>query len=247
LSRFESEAAKKAFLLAFAQRLYLKNENPLHLFLEEATTTSRRSRCATRRRLLRAWENIVRRGRARGLGMTIITQRSAAVAKMVLTQVETLFAMRTTGPQDIAAIEAWIQYHQGDRKILSTLAGLADGEAWVWSPHFLNTLSRHQIRRRETFDSGATPKNIRAADTRHRRPSQTSTSQRCRNAWRRRIEKAKADDPRELRKELRARQAGALDGDWRAAITRQPENDREAGPDGRRSGAAVTVIARSMR
>jgi hypothetical protein len=41
---------------------------------------------------------------------------------MVLTQVETLFAMRTTGPQDIAAIEAWIKYHQVGQDVLSTLA-----------------------------------------------------------------------------------------------------------------------------
>ncbi|MEO8679231.1 MAG: DUF87 domain-containing protein [Vicinamibacterales bacterium] len=36
LSRADSETAKKQFLLAFATRLYQKNENPLHLFLEEA-------------------------------------------------------------------------------------------------------------------------------------------------------------------------------------------------------------------
>jgi hypothetical protein len=77
LSRFESEADKKAFLLAFAQRLYLKNENPLHLFLEEADDYIPQKPMRDEAQLLRAWENIVRRGRARGLGMTLITQRSA--------------------------------------------------------------------------------------------------------------------------------------------------------------------------
>ncbi len=48
LSSFESEGAKKKFLLDFARRLYLKNEEPLHLFLERATTSSRSARCATR-------------------------------------------------------------------------------------------------------------------------------------------------------------------------------------------------------
>ena len=202
LSRFESEAAKKAFLLAFAQRLYLKNENPLHLFLEEADDYIPQKPMRDEAQLLRAWENIVRRGRARGLGMTLITQRSAAVAKMVLTQVETLFAMRTTGPQDIAAIEAWVKYHQVGKDLLSTLASLEDGEAWVWSPHYLKTMSRHQIRRRETFDSGATPKNVHAKDT---RPPATladidlASLQERMSAT---IEKAKADNPRELRKQL---------------------------------------------
>lgn len=202
LSRFESESAKKAFLLAFAQRLYAKNENPLHLFLEEADDYIPQKPMRDEAQLLRAWENIVRRGRARGLGMTLITQRSAAVAKMVLTQVETLFAMRTTGPQDIAAIEAWVKYHQVGKDVLSTLASLEDGEAWVWSPHYLKTMSRHQIRRRSTFDSGATPKNVHAKDT---RPPATLADIDLASLQERMaatIEKAKADDPRELRKQV---------------------------------------------
>ncbi|HMJ10536.1 MAG TPA: hypothetical protein VK524_03970, partial [Polyangiaceae bacterium] len=110
ISTFESEAAKREFLLAFAQRLYHRNEEPLHLFLEEADDYIPQSFRAEEAHLLRAWENIVRRGRARGLGMTLITQRSAAVNKNVLTQVQTLIAMRTTGPQDRKAIEDWLKY-----------------------------------------------------------------------------------------------------------------------------------------
>lgn len=223
LSRFDTESDKKAFLLAFARRLYVKNENPLHLFLEEADDYIPQKPMRDEAQLLRAWENIVRRGRARGLGMTLITQRSAAVNKMVLTQVETLFAMRTTGPQDIAAIEAWVKYHQAGAEVLSTLASLEDGEAWVWSPHFLRTMTRHQIRRRRTFDSGATPANVRATD---RRPPATladidlSALQERMAAT---IEKAKAEDPRELRHEIDRlrRQLAATDRERRLASERQ--------------------------
>ncbi len=102
--------------------------------------------------LLRAWENIVRRGRNRGLGITLITQRSASLSKMVLTQVQTLIAMRTTGPQDISAIREWVKYHQQSEEILASLASLKDGEAWVWSPQFLSKTVRVHFRRRETFD-----------------------------------------------------------------------------------------------
>ncbi len=202
LSRFDSEADKKHFLLAFARRLYQRNENPLHLFLEEADDYIPQSPMGDEKLLLRAWENIVRRGRARGLGMTLITQRSAAIAKMVLTQVETLFAMRTTGPQDIAAIEAWIKYHQVGKDVLSSLASLEDGEAWVWSPHYLKTMSRHQIRRRQTFDSGATPKNVRAKDARPPATLADIDLTALQERMAATIEKAKADDPKELRKEL---------------------------------------------
>ncbi len=121
LSTFDSEADKKAFLLAFARRLYQKNEDPLHLFLEEADDYIPQKPMRDEAQLLRAWENIVRRGRARGLGMTLITQRSAAINKMVLTQVETLIALRTTSPQDRKAIEAWVQYNAASQEIIESL------------------------------------------------------------------------------------------------------------------------------
>jgi len=168
--------------------------------------------------LLRAWENIVRRGRARGLGMTLITQRSAAVAKMVLTQVETLFAMRTTGPQDIAAIEAWVKYHQVGKGVLSTLASLDDGEAWVWSPHYLKTMARHQMRRRSTFDSGATPKNVRAKDTRPPATLADIDLAALQERMAATIEKAKADDPKELRRQLAEQAKRILELERQAAV-----------------------------
>lgn len=158
LTEFDSEGAKKQFLLDFARRLYQKNDAPLHLFLEEADDYIPQRPMRDEAQLLRAWENIVRRGRARGLGMTMITQRSASINKNVLTQVQTLIAMRTTGPQDRKAIEEWVKYNDQSQDILSTLSSLADGEAWIWSPQFLKITERVQFRRRRTFDSGSTPK-----------------------------------------------------------------------------------------
>lgn len=154
--------------------------------------------------LLRAWENIVRRGRARGLGVTLITQRSAAINKAVLTQVETLFVLRTTGPQDIAAIEAWVQYHQVDKSLLRSLAGLENGEAWVWSPHYLKRFDRVRIRRRRTFDTGATPKNLKGTDARPVATLADVDLTALRTKLASAIEQAKADDPRELRKRIHA-------------------------------------------
>lgn len=216
LSGFDSEAAKKEFLLHFARRLYTKNRDPLHLFLEESDDYIPQRPMRDETYLLRAWENIVRRGRARGLGMTMITQRSAAINKTVLTQVGTLFAMRTTSPQDRKAIEEWVKYHGERQDILESLSSMKAGEAWVWSPYFLGTVKRIQVRRRETFDSGATPKNLKASSERphatladidlgaiHKRMSET-------------IERAKAEDPRELQKEIRR---------LKAELAKQPEID----------------------
>jgi hypothetical protein len=115
--------------------------------------------------LLRAFENLVRRGRARGIGITLVTQRSAVLNKNVLTQVGTLIAMRTTSPQDQKAVGAWVQYHGQAREILESLASLQDGEAWVWSPDFLRQTKRVQFRLRSTFDSGATPRQLKQLKT----------------------------------------------------------------------------------
>ena len=195
-----SEGDKIRFLTDFAERLYRKNEDPLHLFLEEADDYVPQRPFREQARCLRAWENIVRRGRARGLGITMISQRSAAINKNVLTQIETLIVLRTTSPQDRKAIEGWVTYHGQSRELLESLPGLENGEAWVWSPHWLGKLVRVQIRRRETFDSAATPKNVRG-----KRPPATLADVDL-GAVRKRmaetIEKAKAEDPRELRKQI---------------------------------------------
>jgi hypothetical protein len=158
ISGFESENAKKKFLLDFARRLYLKNTQPLHLFLEEADDYIPQRPMRDEAQLLRAWENIVRRGRSRGLGCTLITQRSAAINKNVLTQIETLIVMRTTSPQDRVAISEWVKYHDQSQELLMGLSSLPTGVAWVWSPQWLGSMQQHQVRRRESFDSSATPK-----------------------------------------------------------------------------------------
>lgn len=199
LSDFDSEAAKKAFLLDFAVRLYRRNTAPLHLFLEEADDYIPQKPMRDEAHLLRAWENIVRRGRQRGLGITMITQRSACINKNVLTQVETLIAMRITSPQDRKAIAAWVEYHGQSEAILESLAGLKDGEAWVWSPHWLGKVTRVQVARSETFDSGATPRGAAHAvpatladiDLAGLREKMAAT-----------IDAAKANDPKELKREL---------------------------------------------
>lgn len=195
-----SEGDKIRFLIDFAERLYRKNTEPLHLFLEEADDFIPQRPFREQARLLGAWENIVRRGRARGLGMTMITQRSAAINKNVLTQVETLIVLRTTSPQDRAAIEAWCKYQGGGAEMLATLPSLDTGEAWVWSPSWLKTFRRVRIRRRWTFDSGATPKTTRGA-----KPTATLADVdlgAIKLAMADTIERSKAEDPKAMRAEI---------------------------------------------
>jgi len=149
------------FMTGFAERLYRKNRLPLHLVLDEADQFVPQVPEAGQQPLLWAMNRIVRLGRARGLGVTLISQRPAVLAKNVLTQAEVLIALRLTSPQDRKAVEAWVSAHDAPdlrQEMLASLASLPVGTCWLWSPGWLDWLVRAQIRRRETFDSSATPK-----------------------------------------------------------------------------------------
>lgn len=149
------------FMTAFAERLYRVNRLPLHLVLDEADQFTPQVPEAGQQPLLWAMNRIVRLGRARGLGVTLISQRPAVLAKNVLTQTEVLITLRLTSPQDRKAVEAWVSAHgDGERRqeMLASLPSLPVGTAWLWSPGWLDLLQKVQVRRRETFDSSATPK-----------------------------------------------------------------------------------------
>jgi len=161
VSALESEAAKRQFLAAFADRLFRQKgrpgkDAPLHLFLEEADDYAPQRAGRDVAKCLGAFQRIVKQGRARGLGATMITQRSAVLNKDLLTQIETLIVLRTTSPQDRKAIGEWVSTHGQAKELLDSLTELRDGEAWVWSA-WLNLVKRIQFRRRSTYDSGATP------------------------------------------------------------------------------------------
>ena len=106
---------------------------------------------------LRIWCGAV----ARGIGVTLITQRPAVLNKDVLTQAEVLIALRMTGPRDVAAIDEWVRLHADEdeaKTLKESLPALPVGTAWVWSPGWLGVLQQIHVRKRETFDSSATPK-----------------------------------------------------------------------------------------
>ena len=149
------------FMTAFAERLYRRNRLPLHLVLDEADQFVPQVPEAGQQPLLWAMNRIVRLGRARGLGVTLISQRPAVLAKNVLTQAEVLIALRLTSTQDRKAVEAWVSAHDAPdlrQEMLASLASLPVGTEWVWSPGWLDVLVKARVRRRETFDSSATPK-----------------------------------------------------------------------------------------
>ena len=144
---------------------------------------------------------LVRRGRASGIGVTMISQRPAVIHKDILSQAEVLICHQTISPQDRKALDAWVEAHDahGQRKtFMETIATLARGEAWIWSPGWLDLFTRAKIRDRKTFDSSATPTEIAAASPALAPVDLSALEARMAQT----IDRAKADDPKELKKRI---------------------------------------------
>lgn len=156
-----SKSAMRRFMADFLERLYHRNREPLHVIVDEADLMAPQRLPAEGLRLFGAMDDIQRRGRARGIGTTLITQRPAVLNKDLLSQAEVLIAMRLTGARDVAAIDEWVRLNADEdeaKAVKASLASLAVGTAWVWSPSLLGILQKVPVRQRRTFDSSATPK-----------------------------------------------------------------------------------------
>lgn len=98
----------------------------------------------------------------RGLGLTFLcgSQRPQSVHNGVLTQCETLFAMRLTHDADCKAVETWLKRTRDKslrEEIMMSVPEMGKGEAYVWSPEAKFGPTRIQFPMFETFDSFAPP------------------------------------------------------------------------------------------
>jgi uncharacterized protein len=218
LSALGSHAAEREFAHGFFERLYRRNRELVHVFVDEADLFAPQSPQPGDRPLLGVMENIVRRGRIKGIGVTLITQRAAVLNKDVLTQVDVLALLRVTGPQDRAAIEKWVAGHgdaERQRQVLDSLAGLQNGESWWWAPE-IDLFARAQVRAARTFDSSPTPRR----GQRRREPRSfadldvSAISAKLAET----VERQKADDPKALRATIRR-----LERELSNAQRREPE------------------------
>lgn len=149
------------FLAVFLETMFRLNREPLHIVADEADYYAPQQPHGEQARVLGAMEDIVRRGRIRGIGCTMVTQRPQVLAKNVLTQADMLVALGMNHPRDIGAIEEWVQVHGDTDKaslMIASLPSLPIGTAWFWAPALDDTFEIVEIRARKTFDSSATPK-----------------------------------------------------------------------------------------
>lgn len=157
LSSF-STAGMRRFMTAFAESLFRHNRQPLTLFVDEADQLAPQRVAAEQAHLLHHMESLIRQGRQRGIFMWMLTQRPAVINKNLLSQAETLIAMKMTTVHDRQAIRDWMEAHDPEqaKHVMETLAKLNVGEAWAWVPG-ADFLERVQFPLFETFDSGRTP------------------------------------------------------------------------------------------
>lgn len=154
---------RRQFVLGFLETLYhrMKGTKALFLVVDECDLFVPQRVMGDMAQLVGAMEDIVRRGRIKGIGTALISQRPASINKEVLTQISVLVAHRIVGPQDRKALEAWIEVH-GDKEkrddFLSSLHTQGKGNAWVWSPEWLDMFARIAFDKPKTFDSSATPR-----------------------------------------------------------------------------------------
>jgi hypothetical protein len=199
------------FMAIFLETLYrLKAKEqfrtPMMLIIDEADAVAPQRPQKGEERMLGACEDIVRRGGQRGIGCLMATQRAAVLNKNVLTQIQILIALRTIAPQDLAALNDWIDVHgtpEQRRELMDSLPSLPVGTAWVWSPGWPDDegiFQRVQVARRETFDSSATPKpgETRVEPRTLADVDLTALSAELASV----VDKAKADDPKELRQRI---------------------------------------------
>lgn len=128
--------------------------------------------------------------------------------------------MRTPSPQDRKAILDWVEHHEAGAGAVAELPALASGEAWVFSPQWLDILTKIKFRRRRTFDSGATPK----VGGQPRPPATLAEVDlaEIQQAMADTIERAEADDPAVLRRQIRQLQ-NQLTQQRSSPASQQPE------------------------
>jgi hypothetical protein len=148
----------------FAEELYHCNREALHVFVDEVDlfAPQRLNKASKHQgRCLVALDNLTRRGRLRGIGDTLISQRPAIVNKNLLSQVGTMFFLQMMAPQDLEAVESWLHDNiRGEAKhaCRADLPILGRGVAYFLRGGDASIFRKFKVKTKATFDSSSTPK-----------------------------------------------------------------------------------------
>jgi hypothetical protein len=203
---------KIRFCSAYARRLFQRQgdligghrREPLFQILDEAARYAPQNIPAGNPDLsmcVSAWQQFVEEGRNVGLGVALLTQRSARLNKDVAELCDAMVAFRTIGPNSLRAILDWLGEHvekARHKEISDQVRKLPKGSALIVSPGWLEIEAVVPIRMRKTFDSSATPKPGEKART-AKGPGAMPDLDKIRERMAANVERAKAEDPKALR------------------------------------------------
>jgi hypothetical protein len=186
-----------------------KRREPICVVMDEAArfipqTIFKAERENPEAECLSVWSAIAEEGRNFGIGVVFLTQRSARLNKSVAELADVMVAFRTIGPNSVGAIVDWLGEHKLKKEIapfVESLRSLPKGDALFISPGWLEFEGLVHVRLRETFDSSATPKpgeRARKVTGKAAKPDLGKYAERMRET----IERAKENDPSELKKQL---------------------------------------------
>ncbi len=202
VSQFESDAAKARFARDFAERFFFRKKaspSAVHLFLEECQEFLPQNPSRDEPQMLHAFTRLYKLGRNFGVGGSLISQRPQEVNKKALNMTECLFAFQMTGPHERKTVESWIEDKGLDIDIVGDLPKLQVGHAHVWSPAWLEISKTVAIASKRTFNASSTPEVGKRAQARELAPIDL---EQIRKQMSDTIERAKADDPKELRRRI---------------------------------------------
>lgn len=174
-----SEESKSVYrqVQDFADTLYRLNDTPRHIIIEEAPELVPQRLRPDMTNVFEAVERLVSRGRNKGLGVTLVSQRAATISKDVLTQLDTLIVFGLTSPQDRKALKEWVEVKaevKDLQKFEQGLASLKRQEAWIWSPEAFNRFEAFHVRIMETFHPDKT--HLRRTGLLNTKPVETDVS-----------------------------------------------------------------------
>src|SRR6185503_8220994 len=200
-----SKGRQIVFIGAFLERLYHINREPLLLLMDEAQRYApQKPMSPDATKTLGATEDVVKLGRKHGLGSVVFTQRGSGLNKEVSELGDVLIAFRTPGVLDQKRVKEWLDANATEdqaKQVLAAISGLPTGTAIFASNHpDLKLDGIFEIERPRTFDSSSTPQvgQKRKEPRVLSKPDLDALNVRMAAA----VERAKADDPKELRRQI---------------------------------------------
>ena len=201
VSQFEHDSDKAKFAEGFASRFFYRKKaapSAVHVFLEECQEFVPQNIQKGEERMLHSFNRMWKLGRNFGIGGSLISQRPQEVSKKALNLTECMFAFQMTGPHERKTIRDWIA-EKGLDDIVDELPKLSVGQAHVWSPQWLKVSETYKISKKSTFNASSTPEVGQSSVARELAPIDLA---KIRTEMAATIERAKQEDPRELKRKI---------------------------------------------